>query len=132
MVCEHCLWLIIFGSFSNQVDGLHQKVIVKVFVEVEQKVNTDFAKGKGNDQSGDVENEVFVSFSFLPLNLHLVKGQKVRSKAVVVEGCLGVSRIFGVDELLSLFPNVVHWSIHCVPIFILILQTKNPHVSEVN
>ena len=70
-------------------------------------MEADFAKGKGNDQSGDVENEVFVSFSFLPLNLHLVKGQKVRSKAVVAEVCFGVSQLFSVDEFEGLSPNLV-------------------------
>ena len=95
-------------SFSNQVDGLHQQIVVKVFVDVEQKMKTDFAKGKGKNQSGKVENKVFVCCSFLPLNFHLVKGQKVRCRAVVAEGCLGVSQLFSVNELLSLFPNVVH------------------------
>ena len=96
-----------FGSLSNQVDCVHQQIVVKVLVNLEQKVETDFAKSKGNDQSGDVENEVFVSFSFLPLNLHLVKGQKVRSRIVISEFCFEVSQFFCVDEFEGLSPNLV-------------------------
>ena len=72
-----------FGSFSNQIDGLHQQIVVKVFVEVEQKVQTDFAKGKGKNQSGKVENEVFVILGFL-LNLNVIKERKVRGKMVIL------------------------------------------------
>ena len=37
-----------FGSLSNQVDGLHQHIIIKILVNFEQKVETDFAKSKVN------------------------------------------------------------------------------------
>ena len=62
-----------FGSFRNQVDGVHQQIVIKVFVEVEQKVHTYLPQSEGNDQSGKVESEVFEAFGFL-LNLHVVKG----------------------------------------------------------
>ena len=39
-------------SFSNQVDGLHQQIVIEILVHLQQKVEADFAKGKGNDQSG--------------------------------------------------------------------------------
>ena len=73
-----------FGSLSNQVDGLHQQIVVKIFVEVEQKVEADFALRKGNDQSGKVEDEVFETFGFL-FDFHLVKGREVRSRMVTSE-----------------------------------------------
>ena len=95
-----------FGSFSNQVDGLHQQIVVKVLVYFEQKVETDFAKGKGNDQSCKVENEVFEAFGFL-FDFNVVKGRKVRSRVVIFEVCFDVSQLFGVDEFEGLFPNVV-------------------------
>ena len=47
-------------------------------------MEADFAKGKGNDQSGKVENEVFVIICFL-LDFHVVKGREVRSKGVISE-----------------------------------------------
>ena len=79
-----------FGSLSDQVDGLHQQIVVEILIYFEQKVETDFAKGKGNDQSGKVENEVFEAFGFL-FNFHVVEGQKVRSKIVIFEIYFGVS-----------------------------------------
>ena len=45
-------------------------------------MQTDFAKRKGNDQSGKVENEVFKGLELL-FDLSVVKGQKVRSIAVI-------------------------------------------------
>ena len=53
-------------------------------------MQTDFAMGKGKNQSGDVENEVFEPFG-LPFNFHMIKGQKVRSIIVIVKLCLMVS-----------------------------------------
>ena len=69
-------------SFSNQIDGLHQQIVVKVLVYLQQKVQTDFAKRKGNDQSRKVEKEVFKGLGLL-FDFHVVKGQKVRSIAVI-------------------------------------------------
>ena len=48
-------------------------------------MNTDFAKGKGKNQSGKVENEVFERFGFL-LDFNVVKGREVRSRIVISEG----------------------------------------------
>ena len=131
VMCKHCLWLIIFASFSNQVDGLHQQIIVKVLVDLEQKEQTDFAKGKGKNQSGKVKDEVFEVSGFL-FNFHVVKRGEVRSRIVISEVCLGASQLFGVDEFEGLSPNVVKCSILCFEIYIHISETKDPHVSEVN
>ena len=95
-------------------------------------MEANFAKRKGNDQSGKVDNEVFVFWSFFLFDLHVVKGRKVRSKMVISEVCFEMSQLFGVNELLSLFPNVVKCSRFCLPIFILKMATKDPHFSEVN
>ena len=69
-------------------------------------MKTYFAKGKGNDQSGKVENEVFEVICFL-FDFHVVKGQKVRGIIVIAEECFPMSQFFGVDEFESLFPNLV-------------------------
>ena len=79
-----------FGSLSNQVDGLHQQIVVEVLVYFEQKMDTDFALRKGNDQSGKVEDEVFETFGFL-FDFHLVKGREMRSRIVIFDECFGVS-----------------------------------------
>ena len=69
-------------------------------------METDFAKRKGNDQSGKVENEVFVILGFL-LNLNVIKGREVRGKMVIYEVCFQVSQLFSMDEFEGLSPNVV-------------------------
>ena len=120
-----------FGSLSNQVDGLHQQIVVEVFVEVEEKTHTHLPQSEGNDQNGKVENEVFEAFGFL-LDFHVVKGQKVRGRIVILEVCFKVSQLFGVNEFECLSPNVVKCSILCFEIYIHIFETKDPHVSEVN
>ena len=125
------LWVIIFGSFSDQVDGLHQQIVVKVLVYLQQKVQADFALRKGNDQSGKVENEVFETFGFL-FDFHVVKGREVRSRIVISEVCFEVSQFFCVDEFESLFPNVVKCSILYTASLICIFETKDPHFLEVN
>ena len=123
----------ICGSFSNQVDGLHQQIVVKVFVEVEQKVETDFARGKWNDQSGNLQVEVFVIiFLFLLFNLNIIIGHKMRSTIIVHDEHSLISHFFGVDELESLFPNVVKRSILSHFIWAVIMDFKNPYISEVN
>ena len=96
---------IIFGS-CNQVDGLHQKIVVEIFIEMEKKVQTDFAKRKGKNQSCNVNNEVFVLFGFL-LDLHIIEGQIVRSRIVVRYLRFDMSQLFGVDEIVGLSPNIV-------------------------
>ena len=93
-------------SFSNQVDGVHQQIVVKVLVNFEQKVETDFALRKGNNQSRDVENEVFEAFGFL-LDFSVVKGREVRSRIVISEVCFRVSQLFNVDEFEGLSVNIV-------------------------
>ena len=70
-------------------------------------METDFAKRKGNDQSGKVENEVFVILGFL-LNLNVIKRREVRGKMVISEVYFEVSQLFGVKELKVLSPNVVY------------------------
>ena len=90
----------------NQVDGLHQQIVIEVLVDLQQKVQTHFAKRKGNDQSGDVENEVFEVFSFL-FNLCVVKRKKLWSTMIIYEISFTVSHFFRVDELLSLSSNVM-------------------------
>ena len=78
------LWLIKFGS-GNQADSLHQQIVVKVLVNVEQKVQTDFAKRKGKNQSCNVKHKVFVLCFFFLFDLNIVEGQKVRSRMVIAE-----------------------------------------------
>ena len=95
-------------------------------------MQTDFAKGKGNDQSGKVENEVFVLFFFFFFNFHIVEWQKVNINAVIVEECIGVSLLFGVNGFKGLSPNVVQCSKLDFLIFILMFDAKDPHLSEVN
>ena len=69
-------------------------------------METDFAKRKGNDQSGKVENEVFVILGFL-LNLNVIKGREVRGKMVISEVYFEVRQLFGVNELNIISPHVV-------------------------
>ena len=95
-----------FGSFSDQVDGIHQQIVVKVFVEVEQKAHTHLPQSEGNNHCGEVENEVFEAFGFL-FDLHIVEGREVRSRIVISEACFGVSQLFSVDDFEGLSPNVV-------------------------
>ena len=94
-------------------------------------MQTDFTKGKGNDQSGKVENEVFEVICFL-FDFHVVKGQKVRGIIVISEVCFGVSQLFSVDEFDGLSPNVVKCCKLCFVFLILIFNPKDPHFSEVN
>ena len=47
-------------------------------------MQTDFAKGKGNNQSGKVENAVFEVFDWF-LDFHIVKMREVRSRMVISE-----------------------------------------------
>ena len=56
---EHYLWLIIWVS-GDQVDSLHQKIIVKVLIYFQQKAQTHLSQSKGSDQSCKVKNEVFI------------------------------------------------------------------------
>ena len=93
-------------------------------------METHLSQSEGKNQSCDVENEVFVSFSFLLLNLHLVKGQKVRSRIVISEVCLQVSQLFCVDQFESLSPYIVNCRPYFI-IFIFIIDTKDPYFSEV-
>ena len=86
-----------FASFSNQVDCVHQQIVIEIVVNLQQKVQADFAKGKGNYQSGNVEDEVFESCSFFLLNLHVAEGREVRSRLVVSEGYFSVNHFFGAD-----------------------------------
>ena len=60
-------------------------------------MEADFAVGKGNDQSGDVENEVFVFFFFFLLDLRVVERLKVRSRAVIAEKRTRINYFFSVD-----------------------------------
>ena len=83
MICKHYLWLITFGSFSNQVDGLHQQIVVEVLVNFEQKAHAYLSQSKGKNQSGDVKHEVFVILGFF-FNFHIVKGQKVRGLCYLI------------------------------------------------
>ena len=56
----------------NQVDGFHQQIIIKVLVDIQQKMETDFTKGKGKNQSGNVENEIFKHFCIFIIDLDVV------------------------------------------------------------
>ena len=123
----------ICGSFSNQVDGLHQQIVVEVLVNFEQKVQTDFARGKWNDQSGNIQVEVFVIiFIFLLFNLNIIIGHKMRSTIIVHDEHFLISHFFGVDEFESLFSNVVKRIILSHFIWAVIMDFKNPYISEVN
>ena len=93
-------------SLSNQVDCVHQQIVVEVFVEVEQKAHTHLPQSEGNDQSGKVQNEVFEAFGLF-LDFNAVKGREVRSRIVILEVCFEVSQLFSVDEFAGLSPNVV-------------------------
>ena len=73
-------------------------------------MQADFAKSKGNDQSGDVENEVFERLGFF-LSLNMVKGRKVKGKIVICEGFLEMSQLLCVNEFEGLSPNVVNCGI---------------------
>ena len=126
------LWLIIFASFSNQVDCVHQQIVVEVFVEVEEKAHTHLPQSEGKNQSGKVENEVFECFCIVIINFHVVKGTEVGNKIVVYELCFGVSQLFCVDQFEGLSPNVVNCDRLYFLIFIVILETKDPYLSEVN
>ena len=94
-------------------------------------MQTDFAKSKGKNQSGKVEDEVFEAFGLF-LDFNVVKGRKVRSRIVLAELWFQVSQLLGVDQLMVLSPNVVKCSILCFVLFIIIIDTKDPHLSEVN
>ena len=61
-------------------------------------MHTDLSESKGNDQSCNMENEVFEYFCIFTVNLHIAEGQKVRVKMVINDGCLVMSQLFGVDE----------------------------------
>ena len=56
----------------------------------------------------------------------------MRSRIVISEKCFTMSQIFSVDEFEGLSPNVVKCNILCSPILIMIFETKDPHLSEVN
>ena len=56
----------------------------------------------------------------------------MRSKIVISEGLFQMRQLFGVNELKSLYPNIVKYNRLCFPTFICILKTKDPHVSDVN
>ena len=94
-------------------------------------METDFAFSKGNNQSCDVKNKVFKKFGF-HLNFHIIEGERMRSKIVISEGLFQMCQLFGVNELKSLYPNIVKYNRLCFPTFICILKTKDPHVSDVN
>ena len=74
-------------------------------MNLEQKVQTDFALRKGNDHCGDVENEVFERFGFF-LDFQMVNGREVRSKIVISETYFNGSQLFSVDEFEGLSSNV--------------------------
>ena len=133
-----CYLLVNFNSIisqilsCNQVNGLHQKIVVKILVNFQQKVQTHLAMGKGNDQSCKAENEVFEHWSILVQNFHLVKGQKVRGRIVISDIRFRVNQLFRVDELLSLSPNIVEYIRFSFEMFTRISETKGPHLSKVN
>ena len=78
-----------------------------------------------------MENKFFEAF-FLLFNFHVIKGQKVRSKAAIYEFCFDGSQLFSVNEFEGLPPNIVKYDRLFIIIFIKILETKDPYVSEVN
>ena len=76
----------ISGLSGNQINGLHQQVVVEVLVEVEEKIHAYFPQSKGKNQSGNIQNEVFEAFGFL-FNLHAVERREVRSNPIISEVC---------------------------------------------
>ena len=98
---------------------------------MEQKAHTHLSQSEGKNQSGEVKHEVFVIVDFF-FDFNVVKGEKVRSRIVIIEVCFEVSQLFSVDEFEGLSPNVVKCNQLCFYIFIRILDTKGPHLSEVN
>ena len=75
-------------------------------------METDFAKGKEKNQSGNVNNEIFKAFGLF-LNFHVVEEREVRSRIVILEVCIRVNYFFRVDEFEGLTPNVVKCNILC-------------------
>ena len=98
---------------------------------MEEKVHTHFPKSEGKNQSGKMDNEIFIMVSFF-LDFHEIEGRKVRCIIVIYEIRLTMSHLFCVDKLMSLSPNVVICSRLCFVIFIKIFDMKDPHFSEVN
>ena len=74
-------------------------------------METHFAKGKGNDQSCDVEKEAFVLLLIFILNFHVAKGKEMRSRITIKYPLFKVSQLLCVDQFKSLFLNVVKCSI---------------------
>ena len=82
--------IIIYRLSGNQVDGLHQQIVVEIFIYLEQKVETDFSQRKGKSQSCDVENEGFERFTFI-FNFQVIKGRKVWIRIVISESYFEMS-----------------------------------------
>ena len=121
----------ICGSF-NQVNGLHQQIVIKVLVYFEQKVQTDFAKGKGNNQSCDMKSELIEMAILFFLDFHIAEGQKMRRNSIIFEGYFRVRQLFRVNELLSLLLDIEKYQTLTLALLVYILDAKDPHVSEVD
>ena len=81
----------------NQVDGLHQQIVVEVLVYFQQKVEAHLSQSEGNNQSGNLQKEVSETFGFF-FNLNVVKFREVRSNPVIYEFWLRTSQLLCVDE----------------------------------
>ena len=115
----------------NQVDGLHQQIVVEVLVYFQQKVETHLSQSEGHNQSGNLQKEVSETFGFF-FNLNVVKFREVRSNPVIYEFWLRTSQLLCVDEFEGLSPNVVKCNILCFVLFIVSFETKDPYVSEIS
>ena len=70
-----------------QVDSLHQQIVIEILVNLQQKVQTDFSKTKGKDKSCYFEVYICIitQMSGRAYDVHVVKGQKVRSTCFISE-----------------------------------------------
>ena len=74
----------IFCLSFNHVNGLHQQIVVKIIIDVEEKAHGHLPQRKWNDQRCYFDNKVFVFRSVIFLNRHFIVGQKVRRMKVVL------------------------------------------------
>ena len=94
-------------------------------------MQTHFAKGKGNDQSCNVENEVFKLCSFCLLHLHVVKRQKVMGAIFIFEEIFGMNQLFGVYEFEGISPKIVNCRMLYSTIEFLIMNFNNPQIFQI-
>ena len=88
----------------------------------------NFAKGKGNNQSCDMKNELIEMAILFFLNFHIAEGQKMRRNSIIFEGYFRVRQLFRVNELLSLLLDIEKYQTLTLALLVCILDAKDPHV----